>query len=110
MDAELSSDQRTLTVSVPLAIRRRAGRKQEVAPEGAPAWAVTAANRQQARQGSCGAFRWRKLLEDGVYESCEELAAARIKPGASVELCWRRKLWRRFWMGRTRRSCHGAAI
>ena len=26
--------------------------------------------------GVARAFRWRKLLEDGVYASCEELAAA----------------------------------
>ncbi len=39
MEAELSPDRRTVTVFVPLAIRRRGGRKQVVSPEGGPAWA-----------------------------------------------------------------------
>ena len=77
MTAELSPDQRTVTVSAPLAFRRRGGRKQVVAPEGAPAWAP----RQREIDSTlvkalARAFRWRRLLEDGDYATCEELAAA----------------------------------
>jgi hypothetical protein len=73
----------SVTVSVPLTIRRRGGRKQIIGPDGAV-----------VRQGECGAgaipvrgdpalikalaraFRWRRMLEDGRYASIRELAIA----------------------------------
>ena len=73
----------SVTVSVPLTIRRRGGRKQIIGPDGAV-----------ARQGECGVgvvpvrgdpalikalargFRWRRMLEDGRYASISEMAAA----------------------------------
>ena len=73
----------SVTVSVPLTIRRRGGRKQIIGPDGAV-----------ARQGECGAgaipvrgdpalikalargFRWRRLLEEGRYASISEMAKA----------------------------------
>ena len=77
MDAELSPDRRTVTVCVPLAIRSRGGRKQVVAPEGAPAWAPPRPQIDSTLvKALARAFRWRRLLEDGAYASCDELAAA----------------------------------
>ncbi|MBA3518635.1 MAG: hypothetical protein H0T75_13570 [Rhizobiales bacterium] len=74
---EVSPDRRTVTVSVLLALRRRGGRKQVVAPEGAPAWAPRRAQIDSTLvKALARAFRWRRLLEDGAYASCEELAAA----------------------------------
>ena len=73
----------SVTVSVPLTIRRRGGRKQIIGPDGAV-----------ARQGDGGAgvvpvrgdpalvkalargFRWRRMLEEGRYASISEMAAA----------------------------------
>lgn len=73
----------SVTVSVPLTIRRRGGRKQIIGPDGAV-----------ARQGDGGTgfvpvhgdpalikalargFRWRRMLEDGRYASISEMAAA----------------------------------
>lgn len=73
----------SVTVSVPLTIRRRGGRKQIIGPDGAV-----------ARQGDIGAgvipvrgdpalikalargFRWRRMLEEGRYASISEMAAA----------------------------------
>jgi hypothetical protein len=73
----------SVTVSVPLTIRRRGGRKQIIGPDGAV-----------ARQGECGTgfvpvhgdpalikalargFRWRRILEEGRYASIRELAIA----------------------------------
>ena len=73
----------SVTVSVPLTIRRRGGRKQIIGPDGAV-----------ARQGDGGAgvvpvrgdpalikalargFRWRRMLEDGRYASISEMAKA----------------------------------
>jgi hypothetical protein len=79
----------SVTVSVPLTIRRRGGRKQIIGPDGAV-----------ARQGGDGAgvvpvhgdpalikalargFRWRRMLEEGRYASISEMAAAeRIERG-----------------------------
>ena len=73
----------SVTVSVPLTIRRRGGRKQIIGPGGAV-----------ARQGGSGAgvvpvngdpalikalargFRWRRMLEEGRYGSISEMAKA----------------------------------
>ena len=73
----------SVTVSMPLTIRRRGGRKQIIGPDGAV-----------ARQGECGAgfvpvhgnpalikalargFRWRRMLEEGRYASISEMAKA----------------------------------
>jgi hypothetical protein len=73
----------SVTVSVPLTIRRRGGRKQIIGPDGAV-----------ARQGECGTgfvpvhgdpalvkalargFRWRRMLEEGRYASISEMAKA----------------------------------
>jgi len=85
MDVELSSDRRTVTVTVPLTIRRRGGPKQVVAPDGAPAWAPRRTQIDSTLvKALARAFRWRKLLEDGVYASCEDLAAAERINGSYV--------------------------
>jgi hypothetical protein len=73
----------SVTVSVPLTIRRRGGQKQIIGPDGAV-----------ARQGDGGAgvvqvrghpalikalargFRWRRMLEEGRYASISEMAKA----------------------------------
>lgn len=73
----------SVTVSVPLTIRRRGGRKQIIGPDGAV-----------ARQGGGGegvvpvrgdpalikalarGFRWRRMLEEGRYASISEMAKA----------------------------------
>jgi hypothetical protein len=73
----------SVTVSVPLTIRRRGGRKQIIGPDGSV-----------ARQGDGGTgfvpvrgdpalvkalargFRWRRMLEDGRYASISEMAKA----------------------------------
>jgi hypothetical protein len=71
----------SVTVVVPMTVRRRGGRKQIIGPDGVP---VT--------QGSDGveetrgdpvlvkalarAFRWRRLLEEGRYGSIRQLAKA----------------------------------
>jgi len=84
-DAVLSPDRRTVTVSVPLAIRKRGGRKQVVAPDGAPAWTPSRHQIDSTLvKALARAFRWRRLLEDGVYASCEELATAERINGSYV--------------------------
>ena len=74
--ADLSRDGRTITVRVPLKVRKRGGRKLIVAPDGA-AWAAPRPRVDSTLvKALARAFRWRKLLETGVYGTIEELAAA----------------------------------
>ena len=66
----------TMTVTVPLTIRRRGGRKVLVAPEGA-AWAPPRARVDSTLvKALARAFRWRRMLESGRYGTVTELAAA----------------------------------
>ncbi len=64
-----------LVVSVPLAMKRRGGRKQVLAPGGAN----SGASAQPSTNASLAltlarAHRWRKLLEQGRYRSIRALA------------------------------------
>jgi len=74
----------SVTVRVPLTIRRRAGRKMIITPDGV---AVTAGRGTLANiadthcdpalvKALARAFRWKRMLEDGRYGSISELAAA----------------------------------
>ena len=66
----------TLTVKVAFAVRKRGGRKLVLAPDGT----VTAPGRPRIDsalvKALARAFRWRQLLETGVYGTVAELAAA----------------------------------
>ena len=71
------TDQGTLTVAVPLTIRKRGGRKLVLSPTGEE---ITAPARPQIDntlvKALARAFRWRKLLETGVYATVAEMADA----------------------------------
>ncbi|MBM3586034.1 MAG: hypothetical protein FJX36_17040 [Alphaproteobacteria bacterium] len=72
---------RSLTVHVPFALRKRGGRKMVVAPEGATWSAPRLRVDSTMVKAIARGFRWRKLLEIGVYSTVEEIAAAeRINP------------------------------
>ena len=67
----------TVTVEVPFTIRKRGGRKQVITPDGASAW-VSPRTRIDSTmiKAIARGFRWRRLLETGVYGTIEEIAAA----------------------------------
>ena len=71
------TDQATITVAVPLTIRRRGGRKLVLSPAGE---VITAPARPRIDntqvKALARAFRWRKLLETGVYTTVAEMADA----------------------------------
>jgi hypothetical protein len=75
--AQQSSD--TLVVRVSMTFRKRGGRRMVILPNGAQAPEATA-SRQQPVSASLKAlvtaFRWRELLEGGVYAEIEEIAEA----------------------------------
>ena len=67
----------TVTVEVPFTIRKRGGRKQVITPDGASAWVSPRARIDSTMiKAIARGFRWRKLLETGVYGTLEEIAAA----------------------------------
>lgn len=73
----------SVTVMVPLTIRRRGGRKQIIGPDGAPIRNGGEAEGVAATRGDpalvkalARAFRWRRMLESGRYSSIRELATA----------------------------------
>jgi AraC-like DNA-binding protein len=72
-----TTDQGTLTVAVPLAIRKRGGRKLVLSPAGEE---ITTLARPRIDntlvKALARAFRWRKLLETGVYATVAEMADA----------------------------------
>ncbi len=77
------SEAASITVRVPLAIRRRPGRKTVVTAEGAPAAVPTRTRADPALvKALARAFRYQRLLDNGRYASISEMAAAeRIERG-----------------------------
>lgn len=71
-----SSDARTVTVRVPIAIRRRGGRKLVLAPDGAEITAapVTRHVDNAMVKAIARAFRWRDMLESSKYATIREIA------------------------------------
>jgi hypothetical protein len=71
------ADQDTITVAVPITIRKRGGRKLVLSPAGEE---ITAPARPRIDntlvKALARAFRWRKLLEAGVYATVAEMADA----------------------------------
>ena len=72
----------SITVHVPMTIRKRGGRKQIITPDGASAWVSPRARIDSTMiKAIARGFRWRKLLETGVYGTIEEIAAGeKINP------------------------------
>jgi hypothetical protein len=73
----------SVTVMVPLTIRRRGGRKQIIGPDGVAVRAGEDGTGAATTHGDpalvkalARAFRWRRMLEGGRYASVRELAKA----------------------------------
>lgn len=73
----------SVTVTVPLTIRRRGGRKQIIGPDGTPVPSGTDATGVATTRGDpalvkalARAFRWRRMLESGYHPSIRDLAKA----------------------------------
>jgi hypothetical protein len=74
----VGSDGRTITVRVPIAIRRRGGRKLVLAPNGSEMTStpVTRHIDNAMVKAIARAFRWRGMIEAGAYATIREIAAA----------------------------------
>lgn len=68
----------SITVRVPLTIRRRGGRKLVVTPDGSAPGAAPARTRADPAlvKALARAHRWKRMLESGRYTSISEMAAA----------------------------------
>src|SRR5215208_4469573 len=68
----------TVTVRVPISIRRRGGRKLVLAPDGTNVTAEPVHRHidNAMVKAIARAFRWRELLESGSYATIAEIAAA----------------------------------
>ena len=65
----------TLTIHVPLTIRRRGGRKQIVSPAGSAPWAPSRPQIDSTMvKALAPAFRWRRMLETGAVSTVREIA------------------------------------
>jgi hypothetical protein len=74
---KIKSDGRTITVRVPISIRKRGGRKLVIAPDGNTSWSPPAARIDDTIIKALGrARRWTQLLESGQFTTVAELAAA----------------------------------
>jgi hypothetical protein len=75
---DLAGDDRSITVRVPISIRRRGGRKLVIAPDGSDISAapVTRHIDNAMVKAIARAFRWREMLEDGEYATIREIANA----------------------------------
>jgi hypothetical protein len=75
----VASNAETVTVRVPMRFRKQGGRKQVVTPDGAGEWRPPQVRVDNTMvKALARAFRWRKLLETGVYASVGDLAAAEL--------------------------------
>jgi hypothetical protein len=68
-----SSDGETITIHIPMTFRKRSGRKMIVTPDGAP-WAPRPRVDNAMVKALARAFRWQRMLDEGVCATIEELA------------------------------------
>jgi hypothetical protein len=82
---DLSTDGQTMTIRVPLALRRIGGRKRVISPPGATAWMPPRPEiNSPLLHAVVRAFHWQSLLDNGHYASVNELAKAHGKNASYV--------------------------
>ena len=74
--ATVSADGETITVHIPMAFKKRGGRKLVVTPDGAERSPRPRVDNAMVK-ALARAFRWRKMLDEGVYATLDDLAKAK---------------------------------
>ena len=70
-------DGTTITVRIPMAGKRRGGRKVIIVPDGSDAWAPANPRPDETLiRALARAHRWKRLLEEGKYRSAAEISEA----------------------------------
>jgi hypothetical protein len=72
-DRTIDETAEVITIHIPLTFRKRGGRKQVVTPDGAE-WAPRPRVDNAMVRALARAFRWQRMLDDGVCGTIEELA------------------------------------
>jgi len=71
----IPDNEQTINVRIPMRFRKRGGRKMIVAADGVAADVLPRARIDNALiKAVARAFRWRRLIDTGVYASAEEIA------------------------------------
>jgi hypothetical protein len=74
---EISNDRTILTVNIPMAIRKRGGRKVVVSPAGAEPWTPSRPRIDNTLlRALVQAFQWKHQLDSGQFATISELAEA----------------------------------
>ncbi|MBF0268800.1 MAG: hypothetical protein HQL44_09415 [Alphaproteobacteria bacterium] len=82
--------QDTLTIRIPMTIRRFGGRKQIIVPEGEGVPERRSAKPDEALlKALARAFKWKRMIEDGQVRSLNELAEAEKLNGSYVSRIFR---------------------
>ena len=72
----MMEDDRTVTVRIPLIFKKHGGRKTVISPDG-HVWEPSEPLVDRALvRALARAFRWQRLLDDGVYGTLHDLASA----------------------------------
>jgi hypothetical protein len=102
---ETRLDGSTLVVRIPMRFQRRGGRKRIVAPDGSEL-AQTSKSQPHGTlvKALARAWRWRRMLDDGVYASVSDIGEAEGIGKSYVSRilrwrCWRPIQWRRSSLG-----------
>ena len=83
----IAADGETITIHVPMTFRKRGGRKVVVTPDGAP-WAPRPRVDNALVKALARAFRWQRMLDEGVCGTIEELARReRVNRGYMCRCC-----------------------
>ena len=82
----IKTDGRTITVRVPISIRKRGGRKVVLAPDGTSDNTSLFCRRVDNTmvKAIARAFRWREMLEKGTHATSAEIASAERINGSYV--------------------------
>jgi hypothetical protein len=77
-EPNLTGDGRTVTIRIPISIRKRGGRKLVLAPDGTTdTWAAPCRRIDNAMvKAIARGFRWREMLENSTHATIAEIAAA----------------------------------
>ena len=105
----LSADGETITIYIPMTFRKRGGRKMVVTPDGAP-WAPRPRVDNAMVKALARAFRWQRMLDDGICATIEDLAKREKVNRGYLSRALRLTLlapesWKRSSMGGSRRDC-----
>lgn len=73
--ATVAADGETITIHIPLTFKKRGGRKMIVTPDGAH-WAPRPRVDNAMVKALARAFRWQRMLDEGVHATLRDLARA----------------------------------